>query len=159
MLDIGCYPITMSRFMFGAEPERVAGTLEIDPDFGTDRAASAVMEFPSGQAIFTCSTQQTYYQRMQLLGTTGRIEVEIPFNAPADRPTRLFIDNGGDLSGGGIQIETIPACDQYTIQGDLFSKAIAENGEVAVPLEDAIANMRAIDAIFLSAKSGGWERP
>jgi predicted dehydrogenase len=159
LLDIGCYPITTSRFMFGAEPLRVSGVLERDPEFGTDRLASAILEFSGGQVVFTCSTQMVPYQRMQFLGTKGRIEIEIPFNAPPNKATRIFVDDGSDVGGAGIKIETIAACDQYTIQGDVFSKAILENGQVPVPLEDAIANMAIIDAIFRSAESGRWEKP
>jgi len=158
MLDIGCYPITTSRFIFGEEPVRVAGLIERDPDFKTDRLASAMMEFPSGQAVFTCSTQLVPYQRMQFLGTKGRIEIEIPFNAPPDRGCRLFIDDGRDVFGGGIRIETIPVCDQYTVQGDAFSRAIREGSEVPVPLEDAIGNMAVIEAVFRAGESGRWER-
>ena len=159
LMDIGCYPITLSRFLFGEEPVRVSGTLELDPEFGVDRLASAVMEFPSGQSIFTCGMQTAYYQRMNLLGTKGRIELEIPFNAPNDQPLRILADDCRDLFGGGVTVETIPPCDQYTVQGDLFSRAIREDREVPVPLEDAIANMKVIDAIARSAKSGNWEKP
>jgi predicted dehydrogenase len=159
LMDIGCYPITTSRWIFGEEPLRVAGVLERDPEFGTDRLTSAVMEFPSGQAVFTCSTQLVPYQRMQFLGTKGRIEIEIPFNAPNDRPTRIFIDDGRDVFGGGIRTETIPICDQYTVQGDAFSRTIRERSEVPVPLEDAIANLAVIEAVFRAAESGKWERP
>jgi len=156
LLDIGCYPITMSRFIFGSEPARVAGALERDPDFGTDRLASAIMEFPSGQSTFTCSTQAAYFQRMQFLGTAGRVEIEIPWNAPNDRPCRIFI---GDLMGGPPKIEEFPIVDQYTIQGDEFSRAVRGERDVAVPLEDAIKNMAVIEAIFKAAESGKWERP
>ena len=159
LLDIGCYPITMSRFMYGAEPLRVSGVLERDPEFGTDRLASAILEFSGGHAVFTCSTQMVPYQRMQFLGTKGRIEIEIPFNAPPNKPTRIFVDDGSDVGGAGIKTETIPVCDQYAIQGDVFSRAILEGGEVPVPLEDAIANMAVIDAIFRSSESGKWEKP
>jgi predicted dehydrogenase len=159
MMDIGCYPITTSRFIFGAEPLRVAGLIEFDPDFKTDRLASAILEFPSGQSVFTCSTQLVAYQRMQFLGTTGRIEIEIPFNAPPDRATRIFIDDGRDVFGGGIRIETIPVCDQYTVQGDAFSRAIREGSEVPVPLEDGIANMAVIEAVLRAGESGRWEQP
>src|ERR1700686_282549 len=159
LLDIGCYPITTSRFLYDAEPLRVTGVLERDPEFGTDRLDSAMLEFSGGQAAFTCSTQMVPYQRMQFLGTKGRIEIEIPFNAPPDKATRIFVDDGSDVGGTGIKVETIPACDQYTIQGDVFSRAILDGHEVPVPLEDAIANMAVIDAIFRAAESGKWERP
>jgi predicted dehydrogenase len=159
LMDIGCYPITTSRFVFSEEPVRVAGLIERDPDFKTDRLTSAMMEFPSGHSVFTCSTQLVPYQRMQFLGTKGRIEMKIPFNAPNDRPCELFIDDGRDVFGGGITTETIPTCDQYTVQGDEFSKAIRQGGEIPVPLEDAIANMAVIEAVFRAADSGRWERP
>ena len=159
LMDIGCYPITTSRFIFGEEPVRVAGLIERDPDFKTDRLASVILEFPSGQTVFTCSMQMVPYQRMQFLGTKGRIEMEIPFNAPNDRPTRIFEDDGRDVLGGGIRTETIPVCDQYTVQGDAFSRAIREGIDVPVPLEDAIANMAVIEAVFRAGESGRWERP
>ena len=159
LMDIGCYPITTSRWIFGEEPLRVCGMLEADPEFGTDRLSSAMMEFPSGHSVFTCSTQLVSYQRMQFLGTEGRIEIKIPFNAPNDRPCEILIDDGKDVFGGGIRQEAIPACDQYTIQGDAFSKAIREGTEVPVPLEDAIANMAVIEAIFRSADTKQWEAP
>ena len=156
LLDIGCYPITMSRFIFDEEPTRVAGALARDPDFGTDRLASAILEFPSGQSVFTTSTQSAYFQRMHFLGAAGRVEVEVPWNAPNDRPCRIFI---GELMGGAPKLEEFPVVDQYTIQGDEFSRAIRDEREVPVPLEDAIKNMAVIEAIFRAAESGKWERP
>ena len=126
---------------------------------GTDRLTSAILDFRQGQSIFTCSTQLVPYQRVHFLGTLGRIELEIPFNAPTDTPIRLIVDEGGDVSGSDIVVETFAPADQYTLQGDAFSKAILEDSEVPVPLEDAIENMRVIDAIFRSARSGLWEVP
>ncbi len=150
LMDIGCYPITLSRWLFEAEPQRVIGLMERDPDFKTDRRTSALIDFPKGQCTFTCSTQLVPYQRMQLLGSRSRIEVEIPFNAPPDRPTRLFLDG---------ETEEFPVCDQYTLQGDAFSRAILGDGPVPVSLEDAVSNMAVIDAIVRSVKSGQWEKP
>ncbi|MFZ0310312.1 MAG: Gfo/Idh/MocA family oxidoreductase [Candidatus Sulfotelmatobacter sp.] len=159
VMDIGCYLIHASRYAFANEPTRVVALIERDPQMHTDRLTSAILDFSAGQSIFTCSTQLVPYQRVHFLGTRGRIEIEIPFNAPIDRPTRLFVDDGGDLSGKTITTETFPVCDQYTLQGDAFSKAILENTEVPVPLEDAIGNMAVIEAIFRSASSGEWEIP
>ncbi len=156
LYDIGCYCIQASRYAFGGLPRRVVGLIERDSQFGTDRLTSAMLDFPGGQAVFTCSTQLVPYQRVHFLGTIGRIEIEIPFNAPKDRPTRLFIVATGDIFGSGIVTEEFPVADQYTMQGDAFSKAVLEGGEVPVPLEDAIANMTVIEAIFESAETGGW---
>ena len=148
VMDIGCYPIFISRWIFGEEPRRVAAAVERDPRMGTDRLASALLEFPSGHSIFTCGTQLVPYQRMQFFGTAGRIEVEIPFNAPPDRPCRILLDDGSDASGGGIVSEEFPVCDQYGLQADAFSRAIEEDSEVPVPLEMALGNMRVIDEIL-----------
>ena len=159
LMDIGCYLIHASRYAFAQEPTRVVSRIEHDPQMHTDRLTSAILDFPGGQSIFTCSTQLVPYQRVHFVGPRGRIELEIPFNAPKDRPTRLFIDDGRDLFGGGIITETFPVADQYTLQGDAFSRAILENTEVPVPLEDAIKNMAVIEAIFRSACTSQWESP
>jgi len=145
VMDIGCYPIHVSRYLFGEEPVSVVARLDRDPEYRTDRLSSAILEFPSGHCVFTSSTQLVSYQRVQILGTKGRMEIEIPFNAPADRACRLWVD--------GV-VEEFAVCNQYTLQGDLFSRAIRGDGDVPVPLEDALGNMAAIDAIFESAKTG-----
>ena len=160
LMDIGCYLIKTSRFVFDEEPVRVFGCVERDPSFKTDRLTSAILEFPTGQCIFTASMQVVYYQRMQFFGTAGRIDVEIPFNAPIDKPARIFIDDGKDLYASASQVtESFPICNQFTIQADLFSKAIRENSEVPNPLEDSVCNMAVIEAVFRSAESGKWEQP
>lgn len=129
------------------------GLVEYDPEMKTDRLASAILDYPSGQAVFTCSTQLIGYQKIQILGTKGRVELEIPFNAPPDRPTRIFVDDGH------VREEEFPVCDQYTIQGDEFARAVFENKEAVVPLESSIRNMTIIEAIVRSAQSGHWEKP
>jgi predicted dehydrogenase len=156
LMDIGCYPIHLSRFLFGEEPTRALGLIDRDPEMRIDRLTSAVLEFPSGQAVFTCSTQMVPYQRVQILGTRGRIEVEIPVNAPPNRPCRLWVDNGADLFGGGLRTEQFDICDQYTIQGDLFSKAVRDGSEPPTPLEDSMRNMAVIEAVFRSARENVW---
>jgi predicted dehydrogenase len=157
LMDIGCYLINTSRFVFEREPSRVCGLMERDPDMGVDRLTSLMLDYGSGHAVGSCSTQMVPFQRIQVLGTTGRLELEIPFNAPPDRPCRIVKDSGADLFGGGRTAIDIDTCNQYTIQGDLFSKAIVTNDAVPVPLEDAVRNMACIDAVVRSAASGRWE--
>jgi len=159
LMDIGCYPITISRLFFGEEPRRVAALIDSDPLMGIDRLTSAMLDFPSGPSTFTCGTLLVPYQRMQFFGTRARLEVLIPFNAPDDHPMRILIDDGSDLFGSSIEVKEFPACNQYTIQGDLFSRAIRENTEQPIPLEDAVKNMAVIEALFRSAQSGTWEAP
>lgn len=156
LMDIGCYPITISRFIYEAEPRRVMALVERDPVFGTDSLTSAVLDFAQGHSSFTCSTRLAPYQRMIFHGTEGRIEVLIPFNAPNDQPTQIVVENSGTTRSGAEVIE-FPICDQYEIQGSLFSQAIRQNREQPIPLEDAIHNMAVIDAVFRSATTGNWE--
>jgi predicted dehydrogenase len=157
LMDIGCYPIFIARWMFGAEPTAVAAMIDRDPDLKIDRLTSALLRFPAGQAAFTCAGQLVPYQRVHLYGERGRIEVEIPFNAHPDRPSRIFLDDGSQLGGASAVPMEIPAVDQYTLQADRFSEAVRGLGSVPVSLENAIANMEVIDAAFRSAISHGWE--
>jgi predicted dehydrogenase len=151
LMDIGCYCISLSRFIFDAEPERVVGIIELDPTFGTDRLTSGMMDFGAGTSTWTCSTQLQAYQRVIIFGTEGRVEIEIPFNAPPDVPCRLWLQRGTETQE--IAFEVV---DQYTIQGDLFSLSVLEDTPVPTPIEDAVANMKVIEAIITSAKSGTW---
>jgi predicted dehydrogenase len=157
LMDIGCYPIKASRMAFAEEPLRAAGTLVRDPNFGTDILTSAVLEFPSGQCVFTVGTQIVPCQSIQFLGTSGRIEVVIPYNAPPGKSMRIRIDDGSDITGADVVVEEVAPCDQYTLQGDAFAQAILDGAPPPVPLEDSLANMLAIDAVFRSAKTGMWE--
>jgi predicted dehydrogenase len=151
LMDIGCYCISLARFVFDAEPERVLGILEYDPDFDTDRLASAIMDFGTGTATWTCATQLAAYQRVNIVGSEGRIEIEIPFNPPPGHPCRIWHQCGEKRDE--IIFEPV---DHYQIQGDLFSLAVLNDGDVPTPLGDAVANMRAIEAVERSARLGSW---
>ena len=159
LLDIGCYLVNTSRFIFGAEPSRIAGTIDRDPSTGVDRLASMLLDFDGRHAVGTCSTQALYHQRIQIVGTEARLEIEIPFNAPSHGITRIFLDTSGDLSGSGIETITVDSCDQFALQFEEFSTGILENRPQRVPLEDAVANMSCIDAVSRSAETGRWETP
>jgi len=160
LLDVGFYPITMSRFIFEAEPLRVIGLLERDPRFGVDRLASAMLEYPDGaQATFTCATQLSHHQWVDLYGTKGRIGIEMPWSMPDDRPSRLLVDDGLSLTKDTVVPVTFPPCNQWVIQAELFSQAVQQGGPAPIPIEDAVATMEVIDAIFRSVQSGRWETP
>jgi predicted dehydrogenase len=160
LYDIGCYAIVTARYVFGAEPTRVIGLFDRDPEMRVDRMTSAILEFPGGRHLtFTCATQLSQRQRVIIVGTKGRVEVLIPFNAPPDQPCRLLIDDGKDLSGAGASVQEFPVCNQYTLQGDMFSRAVLGEAPLDFPIEDAVLNMRVIDALFRSGESGRWERP
>lgn len=159
LMDIGCYMIFFARLIFDAEPKRVVSLIQEHPETRTDILTSALLDFPNGQATFTCSTRVTPYQRVVIVGTSGRIEVQIPVNTPPDLPLKVFLDDGSDLTGSAIQTLEFEPCDQYTVQGDLFSQAIRNDTEPVLSLESSIKNMSVIEAIFRSAKSERWETP
>jgi predicted dehydrogenase len=155
LLDIGCYPITVSRFIFGSEPTRVAATIDRDPKFKTDRLVGGLMEFAKGRHLtFTVSTQLAPFQRVQIMGTKGRIEIEIPFNAPPDAPNRVFVQ-GMKMNEG--KVITYPVSDQYQLQAEAFSKVVQGKQKNLWGVDDAICNMKIIDALFQAGKTGKWQ--
>jgi predicted dehydrogenase len=158
LYDIGCYAIVAGRFIFESEPLRVVSQIDWDPDFGTDRTVSALLDFGDGRRLdFTVSTQTTPYQRVHIVGTQQRLEIEIPFNAPLDESTRIYIDAGKALAGAQAVTETIAPCNQYGLEGDAFSQVVRGKMPLPYGLDDAICNMKVIDAVFRSGKSGQWE--
>lgn len=160
LLDIGCYAIVAGRFFFEAEPQRVIGLIDKDPDFDTDRLTSGMLDFGQGrQLVFTVSTQSVLYQRVQILGTTGRLEIEIPFNAPQGAASRLFLYDGSALDGSDVKTEIVPEADQYAEQADAFVEAVRNGRNSPYGLEDAMTNMRIIDALFRSVERNGWLEP
>ena len=154
LMDIGCYCISLARLIFDEEPQRVFGKIEYDPGFETDRICSGILDFVQGTSTFTCSTQLVPYQRVNVFGTKGRIEIEIPFNAPPDKPCKMLFQNNEIIEEIEIKI-----CDQYTIQGDLFSLAVLNNEKVPTPIEDAVANMKVLEAVIQSAEKEEWCTP
>lgn len=155
LLDIGCYPISQARFVFDAEPERVSGIVERDPNFGTDRMTSGMLDFGGGRtATFTVATQLDGFQRTQIVGTAGRIEVDIPVNSPKDRPVAVTV-----TTADGVDRRAFGPVDQYGEQATAFGRAVRAGTAAPTPLVDAIANMKVIDAVFTSAASGDWVTP
>ncbi|MFP4484179.1 MAG: Gfo/Idh/MocA family protein [Spirochaetaceae bacterium] len=152
LMDIGCYPISVSRFLFGGEPNRVAATIEIDPTFRTDTSGTAILEFEGGTSAFTYGTLLEPFQRVNIFGTDGRIEVVIPFNAPPDRPCSVNLQQHGEVRE--IKLDT---ADQYQIQGELMSQAILNDTPVPTPIDDAVANMRVIERCFAASREGTWQ--
>ncbi len=156
MYDIGCYAVYSARALFGEEPLRSSALMEFDPVFRTDRLATGILEFPSGHAHFHVSTQMVDYQRVIALGTKARLEIEVPFNAVNGAPCRLWLDDGSGLQGESMREESFDVCDQYTIQGERFARAIRGLEPQAVTLEDSLGNALAMDAVFEAARSGLW---
>jgi len=160
LMDIGCYAVVAGRFFFETEPQRVMALVDVDAQFGVDRTFSALLDFGSGRHLnFTVSTQSTPYQRLHLLGTQQRLEIQIPFNSPPDCETRMDVDTGRLLGDASVETEIIAPCDQYTLQGDAFSRALRDGVPPPYGIEDAIQNMRILDALSASQRSGQWEVP
>jgi predicted dehydrogenase len=159
LLDIGCYPITTSRFVTGLEPGRVAAVIERDPQTGIDRLGTALLDYGAVQCCFQYGTQVVPRQTMQFYGTTGRLVVEVGFNAPNDAPCLINIYEGPGLGDVAAETVELPVCDQYGIMGDAFAASIQDGTPQPVPLEDSLLNMRVIDAVFRAGANGTWERP
>jgi predicted dehydrogenase len=155
LYDIGCYAIVAGRWFFEADPQRVVAMLDIDPAFQVDRLASALLDFGAGrQLAFTVSTQSVRYQRVQLVGTLGRIEIEMPFNPAEGGTTHCVIQSAGSTE---LRRVTVPAANQYALQCDAFAHAVRHEAPNAAALDDAATNMRIIEAALASARSGRVE--
>jgi len=159
LMDIGCYPIKVSRMVFGEEPLRVSATMRRDPAMGVDIVTAAILDYPSGPCHFSCGMQVVPHQTVQFFGTKGRIELEIPFNAIPNERSCILMDDGRDVIGSGIEIEKFAPCDQYTLQGDAFARAARSHTPPPVPLEDSLRTMAVIEAVVRAAESGRWEKP
>jgi predicted dehydrogenase len=160
LYDIGCYPVVTGRFIFEAEPLRVVALVDRDPTFGTDRTTSGLLDFGEGRHLtFTASTQATEYQRVNILGSKARLEVVIPYNAPLGGPTTLYLDNGKKLGDASAKPIKISKADQYQLECEAFSRAIRNREKSVYGVEDAVLQMRVVDALFRSETSGCWEAP
>jgi predicted dehydrogenase len=166
LLDVGCYAINVARLVFSAEPRRVASVCERDPQSGCDRLTSAILDFGGGQATFVVGTQHVRHQGVHVFGTQGHIDVEIPFNAPHDRPCKVSVDEGlaatpdftvAQTSAEMAELLALPAANHYTAQWQAFSAAVRGGAPVRNDMRSAVANMRVIDAIFRAAESQRWE--
>lgn len=156
-LDIGCYPIVVSRFVLDAEPTRLVSLVDRDPTFGTDRLTSALIDFGDGRHLtFTVGTQCTPHQRVTVVGTKGRVEVLIPFNAPQGEETVLKFYDGNYLGDEGAELMILPRSDQYGLQGEAFAKAIREEAVLPYGPSDTVRMMRILDALFASETAAGW---
>ncbi len=149
LMDIGCYPISLSRFIYNSEPQKVLANIDYHPDYGVDISTTAIMKFKEGTSSFFSSIQVEDRQQAQIFGTKGKIEFQIPFNPIADKSSKMFLH----LNNKTEEIIFDP-CDQYTIQADLFAQAIIEDTDVPTPLQDAVDNMKVIEKIIESDKLG-----
>jgi predicted dehydrogenase len=158
LYDIGCYAILCGRYLFESEPLRSIALVDRDPALSTDRTTSALLDFGAGrQVAFTVSTQSCRYQRINVVGTQGRIEIFVPFNAPRGGAMTIAVDAGGALDGSGIDTEVLPNADQYQLQAEAFSRRIRGESAPSWGVDDAIAQLRVIDALWRSERSGRWE--
>jgi predicted dehydrogenase len=156
LLDVGCYCVIAGRYFFDTEPKRVVALVDRDPVFKTDRLASVIADFGNGRQLsFVCGTQTAGRQSVEILGTKANLEIVIPFNAPLGQQTAITVGSG--LQRDLYRREIIPAVDQYTAQAEAFALAVLGERKLPYGIEDAISQMRVLDAIFRSEKSGAWE--
>jgi predicted dehydrogenase len=160
LYDVGCYPIITARYLFGTEPDRAIALCDRDADLGVDRVTSGMLRFPGGgQLVFSSALQLAPYQRVVVLGSEGRIELAVPFTPAKEHGCRIVIDSGKSLDGSSAVYEDLAPVDQFKLQCDLAAAVFQGDCTQEFPIEDAIANMRVIDALYRSAQSGRWETP
>jgi predicted dehydrogenase len=151
--DIGYYAVSSARFLLDREPDRTVSLVHRDPVLETDILSSAILDFGSARALFTVATQTFPAQRVEVFGASGSISLPQCFNIFPDVPSQILIS-----TSLGTRTVSHPAVDQYALLFEGFSKAVREGGPVPIPLRDAVENMKVLDAIFRSEKTGGWEK-
>ena len=158
LYDIGCYCVISGRYLFEAEPQRVVALVDRDPTVRTGRPASDIADFGGGRQLsFVCGTQSSGRQSVEVFGDKASLEIVIPFNAPADEKTAILVGSGGPMDRSLYRREILPAIDQYTAQAEAFALAVLGEQPLPYGVDDAVLQMRVLDAIFRSEKSGGWE--
>ncbi len=157
LMDIGCYCIHLSRLIFGGEPTAIKAAVRRDPEFGVDIATSGVLEFGDRIATFGCSTRTEPDQRVDIYGTRGRVRIEIPFNIPFDRPTRVFVTAGGEPP---VAPETVtldfPAVNEYTLQAEAFAAAVIDGAAMPDTGTAVAHNIKVIERVFAATGPSGW---
>jgi predicted dehydrogenase len=151
--DIGCYAVSTARFMIGREPTRVVSLVHRDPKLKTDILASGILDFGEARSVFTVGTQTFSWQKVDVIGSDGEMRIHLPYNAYPDTPVRLTVN-----TGVGERDILTPAADQYQRMFEGFSRAVRGEGQIPTPPQDAIDNMKVLDALFRSEKSGSWEK-
>ncbi len=151
--DIGCYAISVPRFILGKEPERVVGLLSNHPQFDTDMLTTAILDFGSARATFNVSTCANAFQKVDIVATAGRITVHLPFNAYNDVPARICVD-----SAIGSREILVDAVDQYGLMLTEFAGLVSRSELVSSGEDDAILNQKVLDAILRSSRSDAWEQ-
>jgi predicted dehydrogenase len=155
LYDVGCYCVNLSRMLFDDEPVRVEGAVVRDGADGVDILTTAILEFENGVASFGCSIRTETDQRVDVYGTEGRISIGIPFNIPPDRPTHVYVTQGGDPPvAPATETLTFEAKDPYTAEAERFAEAVLDGLPTPVPPDDAVANLRVIERVFASAEAG-----
>ena len=151
LLDIGCYAINTARFILGRTPSRVISLIDEHPEYGTDMTTSAILDFDGPRSLFTVSTATFPQQEVKIFGTEGTVTVTIPFNDISEIKGRILFENREAVK----QIKFEPT-NQYKLMFEAFANNIRGGLPAPISLEDSLANMRTIDAVFKSAETGAW---
>ncbi|SMO60694.1 Predicted dehydrogenase [Saccharicrinis carchari] len=153
LMDIGCYAISSSRFLLDAEPQRVMAIHQQHPEFKTDTLGSAIMDYDGRHASYTVSTLSQANQGVDIVGSSGRIRIPVPFNTYVDTPSEIIIN-----TAQGERSVSFAVCDQYGLMFDAFSECLIKKMPLPIEPTDVLNNMKVIDAVFKSAQSQQWER-
>jgi predicted dehydrogenase len=151
LLDIGCYAVSISRFLLGKEPRKVISLIYNDSNFKVDILSSGIIDFGKARSLFTVATKLFSNQRVDINGSRGYINILIPFNIYPDVPAKVSITT----SVGTRTLEFFPV-DQYGLEFESFSLSIRNNKSTPIPSDDIVNNQKVLDALFESAKTKSW---
>jgi xylose dehydrogenase (NAD/NADP) len=148
LMDVGCYCLNAARHYFNAEPVSGLASARIPPDLGVDTTLHALLEFEAGVAPFVVSFEMAGQPQVEIVGDRGRLEIPNCFiTGEAPPALALTID-------GRREERVLEAANSYRCQVEAFSDAVRAGGPAPLPPEDAVANLKAIEAIRLAVADG-----
>ena len=122
LLDVGCYTVSVARWILG-EPDGVAAWARGGE---VDMTVNALLHFPGGAtAAVWASFEAPEEQELTVVTRDGRQRLERPFSSKEPDPYRLMVES--------------------------FAESVMQDGPVAIPVADSIANMRVLDRIAEAA--------
>jgi xylose dehydrogenase (NAD/NADP) len=149
LYDVGCYTLSAARLVFGAEPVSAFALARADQATGVDMTTVALLEFPGSRFAQCEASYESHFQsRLLVVGAEGTLHLDRAFSAK-DHDATIEI-----VRGGAKEDMCVPRANMFTLMVEHFGDAVDGKAPLRYRANDALGNMRAIDACFESIRTG-----
>ncbi|AHG04226.1 glucose-fructose oxidoreductase [Halobacterium sp. DL1] len=150
LMDVGCYAVSAARQFLG-EPVAATASVHDARDCGVDTELAGTLRFADGAtATVEANFETRNYQCYRVEGTEGWLEATDAFNPTSDGGTVLR----WGMDGKTVE-ETFDPTDHYRLEVQHFADCVESGATPRTDGEEAIANMRAVDALYEAAATDG----